>query len=194
MKKKLLFALAIALVATLIVATPTFAFSGIEFHVYDAVTLQPWGSTDGQSYRIYIYGNSSGGRVLLDTTMLTTDGDASPLNLNFTCAYGGECPPDPEPGVTNPTLLTPNIGETVYIFIILTGTSGNPSTITREYVHPGNLGVSYVISQNSGTGPTAITLLGTSAQSPTQWTVAAAILGVAAVGSAALLLRRRRAA
>ena len=81
MKKRLVFALTIALLTTLIVVTPAFAFSSIRFQIYDSVTLQPWGTSAGQSYRIYVYGSTSG--ALLDTGTLTTPAD--PV-LNFTCA------------------------------------------------------------------------------------------------------------
>jgi hypothetical protein len=177
MKKKLLLALSLALLASLVIATPTYAFSGIEFHVYDAVSLDPWGTTAGQSYRIYVWGSSSG--ALMDTGTLTTPGD--PV-LDFTCSYGGAC--------AGTTLGTPSTGETVIVYIILTGTTGNPSTVIREYQQPPvDLG-NYVISANSGTGPTAVTLSGTSAQAPSQWMLAALIaLGVVVTP---FVLRRRR--
>jgi hypothetical protein len=185
MRKKLLFAFATALIATLIVATPAFAFNGIDFHVYDAVTLDPWGTTAGQSYRIFVWGSVQG--QLLDTTVLTTPTD--PV-LDFTCAYGGACPP----GYAT-TLIQPNLGEVVTVYIILSGTVDDPSTIVSSFQQPPNLGVPFVISQNSGTGPNAVTLAGANAQSPSQWLLAAlAAVALVGVGGAVLLLRRRQIA
>ena len=189
MKKKLLFVLTIALLATLTIATPAFAFSGIEFHVYDAVTLDPWGDSDGQSYRIYIWGSSSG--ELLDSGPFTTGPGTDPESLDFICSYGGACPPSTTGA---DTLGTPSTGETVTIYIILTGTTGNPSTIIKTYQQPPvDLG-DYVISENSGTGPNAITLAGANIESPNVWLPALAVVALVGVGGIVLLLRRRRVA
>ena len=180
MRKKLLFALVTALLATLIVATPAFAFSGIQFTVYDAVTLQPW----AQSYQIYVWGSDSGGRTLMNTGVI-----AAPPPLNYTCAYGGAC--------AGTTLGTPVAGETVIVYIVLMGSVGNPSTIIKSYQQPPpgiNLGT-YVINENSGTGPNAVTLTGANAESPSQWLLAAlAAVALVGVGGAVLLFRRRRVA
>jgi hypothetical protein len=191
MRKKLLFALTIALLATLVIAVPTLAFSSIEFNVYDAVTLQPWGTSTGQSYRIYIWGSSSG--KLLDTGTLTTGSPSNPPSLHFTCDYNGYCPPS-SPTFTSTTYFTaPVTSETVNIYIILTGTTGNPSTIIRSYQQPPiDLGT-YVISQNSGTGPNVITLAGAKTESPNTW-LPAALAAVALVGVGGVMLRRRRIA
>lgn len=185
MRKKLLFALVIALLATLIVAAPAFAFSSIRFQIYDSVTLQPWGTSPGQSYRIYVYGSTSG--TLLDTTVLTTPTD--PV-LNFSCAYGAACPPG-----YGTTLGTPVPGETVTVYIILSGTVDNPSTVIKSYQQPPiDLGV-YTINESSGSGPNVVTLAGANAQSPSQWLLAALIVvALVGVGGGVLLLRRRRIA
>ena len=185
MRKKLLFALVIALLTTLIVATPAFAFNAIRFQIYDSVTLQPWGTSAGQSYRIYVYGSSSG--PLLDTGVLTTP--TAPV-LNFTCAYGAACPPG-----YGTTLGTPSAPETVTVYIILTGTVDDPSTVIKSYQQPPiNLGT-YTINESSGSGPNAVTLAGAKAQSPSQWLLAAlAAVAPVGVGGTALLLRRRRIA
>lgn len=186
MRKKLLFALVIALLATLIVAAPAFAFSSIRFQVYDSVTLQPWGTSAGQSYRIYVYGSVSG--PLLDTGVLTTPAD--PV-LNFTCAYGAACPA----GYPS-TLLTPAPLETVTVYIILTGTVDDPSTIIETYQQPPpgvNLGT-YTINEPSGSGPNAVTLAGANTKAPNMWLPVALAVVVLIGVSAALLLRRRRVA
>ena len=185
MRKKFLFALATALIATLIVAAPAFAFSAIRFQIYDSVTLQPWGTSPGQSYRIYVYGSTSG--PLLDTGTLTTPTD--PV-LNFTCAYGAACPPG-----SGTTLGTPVAPETVTVYIILSGTVDDPSTVIKSYQQPPiNLGT-YTINESSGSGPNAVTLAGAEAQSPSQWLLAAlAAVALVGVGGTVLLLRRRRIA
>lgn len=187
MKKKLLFALIIALLAILIVTAPVFAFNGIQFNIYDAVTLQPWGTTPGQTYRIYVYGSTSA--QLLDTGVLSPPPPGDPV-LNFTCSFGGACPPGAA------TLLgMPSVGETVTVYIILTGATSNPSTIIRTYQQPPNLGVPFVISQNTGSGPNVVTMAGANAQSPAWWLpVTLAVVALVGVGGVVLLLRRRRIA
>ena len=185
MRKKLLFAMVVALLATLIIATPAFAFSAIRFQIYDSVTLQPWGTSPGQSYRIYVYGSTS--TTLLDTGVLTTPAD--PV-LNFTCAYGAACPPG-----YGTTLGTPVAGETVTVYIILSGTVDDPSTVIKSYQQPPiNLGT-YTINEPSGSGPNAVTLAGANAQSPSQWLLAAlTAVALVGVGGVVLLLPRRRVA
>ena len=186
MKKKLLFALAIALIATLVIAIPVLAFSGISFLVYDAVTLDPWGDSAGQSYRIYVWGSSSG--ELLDTGIITTDGDGDPPSLDFVCSYDSNCPPS-----ATSYLTAPVTGETVTVYIILDGTVDDPSTIIKSYQQPPvDLG-NYVISENSGSGPNAVTLKEANAQPPDRWLLVALAAGaLVAVGGGLLLLRRRQ--
>ncbi len=180
MKKRLVaFISLVALLAITVI--PVFAFSSIQFLVTDNKTSQPWGTTAGQSYRIFVTGSVSG--TLLDTTTLTTPAD--PV-LDFTCSYGGACPP-----VAATTLTAPAAGETVTVFIILTGTNGNPSTITESYTQPPvDLGT-FTINRQSGTGPTAVTLADFT---PAPTTTAFPLIAAAFImlGSASYLLLRRR--
>lgn len=170
-------------VTTVLLATAVsaFAFSGIQFLVTDNKTSMPWGTAPGQSYRIYIVGSSSG--TLLDTGTLTTPAD--PV-LDFTCSYGAACPA----GAAT-TLFTPASDETVTVYMVLTGTSNNPSTITESYTQPPiDLGT-FTINRQSGTGPTAITMNDFGSSSNGVNFAAVGILALLLVGSTFIVLRRR---
>jgi hypothetical protein len=184
--KKFLFASLITIFISLILFTPSSAFSGIYFNIYDSLTLQPWGTAEGQSYRIFVSGN--GGRILLDTGTLTTPAD--PV-LQFTCNFG-----DPCPEVGYPNFLTPNSGETVNIYIILTGTTDDPSTITRSFVQPPIPLGTYSISQGTDSGPTAVDLVEfnvTSQTNSSNWLPFILLVSsIALVSGAVTLIRKRR--
>jgi len=186
--KKFLFASLITFLVSMVVVAPVFAFSSVQFNIYDGLTLQPWGTSPGQSYRIYVSGSVSG--TLLDTGTLTTPGD--PV-LDFTCAYDGACPPG-----YGTTLTAPAANETVNIYIILSGTVDNPSTIIASFQQP-PLGVdlgTFSITRNTGTGPNAIELAEfsvTSKSSGNFWLPFALLVGsVALVSGAVAVIRKRK--
>jgi len=170
-----------------VLATPVLAFSAVQFFVIDSLTLQPWGTSDGQSYYIYIMGSDSG--TLLDTGTLTTP--AAPV-LDFTCTYGSACPPG-----SSSTLSAPATGETVTIYITLTGTDGNPSTYITSFQQPLiDLGT-FTINHQTGTGPNAIELSEFSVNSQSSantWLPFLLLVGsVALVSGAVTVIRKRRA-
>ena len=181
MKKVTIFLAVIMLLALTVVSA--FAFSGIQFLVVDDKTSQPWGTASGQSYRIYVSGSVTG--TLLDTTVLTTPGDPT---LDFTCNYGAACPPG------SSTILTaPASGETVSIYMILTGTNDNPTTIIDGFIQPSiDLGT-YTINRQSGTGPTAVTLQNVTADNNST-AVGIGFVVLMLAGVTFVMLRRREVA
>jgi len=180
--KKTLVVVVVSLLALIALTSPVLAFSEIEFFISDSLNNEPWGTSSGQSYRIYISGSSSG--ELLDTGTLTTPGD--PV-LDFTCAYGSACPPG-----SGTTLGTPSSGETVTIYIILTGTEGNPETITASFDQPPvDLGT-FTVNRETGTGPNAVTFTNVAAHSPNVWLPVGVVAGVSMLAMGALIVIRKR--
>ncbi len=181
MKKKLVVFLFVFL-GLMVVVSPALGFSAIQFNVVDSVNVDPWGTAPGQSYRIYITGSASG--ILLDTGVLTTPTD--PV-LNFTCAYGAVCPPG-----SATTLTTPASGETVYIYIVLEGTTNDPSTIIKSFIQPPTDLGSYTIVELTGTGPTAITLQAVAGQELPLVLPVVGITAVLLIATIWVLLKRRQ--
>lgn len=168
MKKKLLFALVIALLATLIVAAPAFAWTSVYGQCIDSDTLQGWayGGT------VTVYGDVTG----------ALPGATGPLAGDGT--FNIPLPPEPLPDNT--------------LYIVITygaGPQGTPGTYIRT-IPDIPTGAGYNLGYiKTETGPNAVTLAGASAQSPGQWLLAAlAAVALVGVGGAVLLLRRRRIA
>jgi hypothetical protein len=179
-KKKLGIWLAICLMLVFSVM-PVYAFSGIQFKVLDGYNSEPWGTSDGQSYRIVVTGSTSG--TLLDTTTLTTPTD--PV-LDFTCSYDSPCPPSGTETFTGPV-----DGETVTVYIILTGTEDNPGTIVESFQQPPlDLGT-YTINVTTNTGPNAVTFTNISASSNI-WLPVGLIAGLSVLALGALVVLRKR--
>ncbi|MFN2270448.1 MAG: hypothetical protein ACK2US_06405 [Anaerolineae bacterium] len=167
MRKKLLFALATALIATLIVAAPAFAWTSVYGQCIDSATLQGWayGGT------VTVYGDVTAGPIASGS--LAGDGT---FNISL--------PPEPLPD------------NTLYIVIIYNaGPLGAPGTFI-ETIPDIPTGTGYNLGYiKTDTGPNAVTLADASAQSPSQWLLAAlAAVALVGVGGAVLLFRRRRVA
>lgn len=150
MKSKLLWILSgPILMLSFMVALPAAAFSGLEFNIRDDVTDQPWGTVDGQKYRIIVVDGST---VTYNSGLVTTP-TAPPLG--FTCDFGVPCSSLP---LGNRTIPTPTIGNEVTIYIIMEGTTANPSTMSFNFNYFGDFGSPYTMNGLTGTGPTAVTL------------------------------------
>ncbi len=166
MRKKLLFALATALVATLIVAAPAFAWTSVYGQCIDSGTLQGWayGGT------VTVYGDVTAGAIASGS--LAADG-------MFSIAL----PPEP---------LADN---TLYIVITYTsGPLGTPGTYI-ETIPDIPTGIGYNMGYvKTDTGPNAVTLVQANTKSPNVWLPALAIVALVGVGGVILLLRRRRVA
>jgi hypothetical protein len=167
MRKKLLFALVIALLTTLIVAAPAFAWTSVYGQCIDSATLQGWayGGT------VTIYGDVSVGAIA-----------SGPLAGDGT--FNIPLPPEPLPD------------NTLYIVITYTaGPQGAPGTYI-ETIPDIPTGTGYNLGYvHTDTGPNAVTLADVNAQSPSQWFLAAlAAVALVGVGGAVLLFRRRRVA
>jgi hypothetical protein len=170
MRKKLLFALATALIATLIVATPAFAWTSVYGKCIDDATLEGW---------------AYGGTVTVYDNLGATLGSGS---LDTTAGNEGEFDVGP--------LAAPTAGATT-LYIVITynsGPEGTPGTYieTIPIIPAGAYNVGYVPTDS---GPNAVTLADVSTQSPNQWLLAAlAAVALVGVGGAVLLFRRRRVA
>lgn len=169
MRKKLLFALATALIATLIVATPAFAWTGVSGVCIDDLTLQGWASGGV----VEVYGSSSG---------LIASG---PLSM----AAGHE-------GEFNVTWTPETADTTLYIVIKYnTGPQGTPGTYIEDIPNIPGAGNYYMGYIKTDSGPNAVTLADVNAQSPSQWLLAAlAAVALVGVGTAVLLFRKRQVA
>jgi hypothetical protein len=173
MRKKLLFALATALIATLIVATPAFAWTSVYGQCIDDATLEGW---------------AYGGTVTVYDNLGATLG-SGPLVTD---------PPGPaaDVGKFDVPLVAPTPGATT-LYIVITynsGPEGAPGTYieTIPIIPAGAYNVGYVPTDS---GPNAVTLADVSTQSPNQWLLAAlAAVALVGVGGAVLLFRRRRIA
>jgi len=171
MKKKLSFALAAALLATLVIATPALAYCDpVTGTVLNSKTSAPW---------------AHGGTVTVWDCSAIGGTPLSALNVPF--ANGS---------FSVPVSGTPSSG---YLCIeIKIHDSGGSTLVTKWDVIPSSgagtatcpLGNIY-----TDTGPNVVTLADTSAGAPNAWLpVALAAVAVVAVGGAVLLLRRRRVA
>jgi hypothetical protein len=173
MKKKLSFALTIALIATLVIATPAFAaYDTVTGTLLDSMTQSPW--THGATITVHDCGNWS------------TLGTTSTIDANGTFTVTSLSAPTDPPGY-------------LCIEIVFNDPPGpNPAPDTKWDVTQSGSGQSgtYNIGNiYTDTGPNAVTLADTSAGSPNVWLpVALAAVAVVAVGGAVLLLRRRRVA
>ena len=167
MKKKLLIALGIALLALLFFAIPAFAWTSVSGQCIDSDTLQGWayGGT------VTVYGNVSG-----SIGSNTLDGSG---NFSVTLTI---------PPTDNNT--------TLWIVITYnTGPLGKPGTHieTIPFIPTGTgYWMGYV---ETGTGANAVTLAQADAESPSMWLpVALAVVALVCAGGVVLLLRRRRVA
>jgi hypothetical protein len=194
MKRKLSVALGLAVIASLAVATPALAYTGISGTVIDSKTLQPW--THGGD--VWIVNNTTGSIVAtcaVDSSGHITDGGAG--NNNGVCEYG-------EDYLGVGSLVTPAAGNQLEVVIDFScttsgacsgGSQGTPGFSSNPYTESPipllrNLG--YI---KTGTGPNAIVLADVTAQSSNLWlAVALAAVALMGAGGAVLLLRRRRTA
>lgn len=147
--KRLILVVGSMLIWLFAMVLPAAAFSGLEFNIWDSVTNQPWGSVDGQQYRIIVVDGST---VTYNSGLVMTP---SGPPLSFTCDFGVPCPSLP---LGNRTIPTPTIGQTVNIYITLDGTTANPATLNFNFDYFGDFGSPYTMNAETGTGPTAVTL------------------------------------
>jgi hypothetical protein len=188
--KKLTVIVAVLLMS-LVVVTPAFAYAGVDGQVIDSLDKNPW--TYGGE--IWVYNTSTGAvyaTCVLDATGDFDDaGDPSPDGL---CDYG-----DNALGYGT-IAAAPGFGTSITILIDYTcssgsgcsppanGTPGNYSHQYNEAPPPGYYNTGYI---ETGTGPTAITLVNATAASANVWLpVGLAVLALAVVG--AVVVRRRR--
>lgn len=202
MKKKLLFALTLALLTTLVVTAPAFAYTGVTGTVVDGYG-NPW--THGGDVIIY---NTTASNIAAACSVQPGPG---PGTGQFNCVYGADTIPG---GIGAPIGPPPANGDQMTIIIDLdcsfsnnnpppgdgtcTGGSATGKMVMMDYEEAfvGLLFIPFDAGYiNTETGPNAVTLAGTSAESPNVWLPA--VLGVVALvgaGGVALLLRRRRVA
>jgi hypothetical protein len=187
-----LFAFASFLVAGMLVASPAAAWSGIEFNVKDSKTNQPWGTVDGQQYRIIMV---DGTTTVYNSGWIVTPsaGAGTGPALAFTCVFGDPCPALANANETvgaNGVLPIP-VNSTVRIFIAFDGTVQNPPTKSVTFEYFGDFGAPYTINIATDTGPTAVTLntFDTTPAFNTSYAIAALFL---VLGGASLFALRRQ--
>lgn len=193
MKKKLLVifgSLAVTFMWAFLVVQPVAAFSGIQFDIKDNVTGQPWGTAPGQSYQIAVVAVGGAGTQIYNSGPITTP-VAPPLA--FTCDFGVACPALAS-AAGGDTIPTPNVGDSVTVYVILNGTVGDPSTISFDFIYFGNLGAPFTFNGGTGTGPTAVTLQSANASTTGNLPLMAAVVTMMlAVVSGFIIIRRHPA-
>jgi hypothetical protein len=218
MKKKLLFALAAALLTTLAVAVPVLAYTGVRGTVRDSGTLQPW-THGGEVFvlngsgQIVATGYLDANGVIRDDSSATSiaygrDGLDAILGTSDPCggtngdgvcgsAAGGnmliiidfECH---ETNGGSPGACPDGSGGTLPIASVdipgLMQINYSEVPIFNYLYYPGN-------NLQTGTGPNVVTLAGANTASSSIWPlVVLAVVALVGVGGAVLLLRRRRIA
>lgn len=177
----------LAVVMLLVVMTvPTSAWDGVDFKVVDGDTLKPWGTVDGQTYRIIILYNN----VPQYNQEFTTPTDGP---LEFSCAWGQD-PCNGRAGA-NAFPATPTVNDNVKVIIAFTGTNGNPTPVQETFDYYGSFGLNYSIDAKlAENGPTAVSLQNVAADSNTTTAAGIGLVVMILAGVTFVMVRRREVA